>query len=53
MCCRQMHCMGCGGPELIRLPQHQPEAAIFRISKGQKREITVFTPLLWKVTLKV
>lgn len=43
ICCRQMHCMGCGGPELIRLPQHQPGAAIFRISKGQKREISLFT----------
>lgn len=46
ICCRQTHCMGCGGPELIRLPQHQPGAAIFRICKGQKREISVFTPHL-------
>lgn len=43
ICCRQTHCMGCGGPELIRLPQHQPGAAIFRICKGQKREISLFS----------
>lgn len=37
--------MGCGGPELIRLPQHQPGAAIFRICKGQKREIHFLLPI--------
>lgn len=44
--------MGCGGPELIRLPQHQPEAAIFRISKGQKREINKFAPQFFKSNFK-
>ncbi|MEE6481357.1 hypothetical protein FKM82_012836 [Ascaphus truei] len=36
LCCRQMYCMGCGETELIRLPQHQPGAAIFSLSKRTK-----------------